>query len=178
MRILILSILFGAFFLSCSEPKVKPSVALIDESELPSQESWNDTIYISENGKLQAILTTSHLREFDEKKLRLLDSVYVRFFGKDGKLTSTLVADSGKVNDAKKEFTAIGNVVLRGSQGRVLFTPELSWSSKTGKIYTDKKVKIIDGDETLKGVGLVSDKNLDNYVIRKITFITTEENFK
>ncbi len=170
--------LFLFFLFACGEPKVKPSVAEIDGNELPSQESWDDTIYFSKNGKLQAILVTSHLREFNEAKLKLLDSVNARFYDKNEKINSTLVSDSGKVDDAKKEFTALGNVVLRGSQGRVLYTDELSWNSKSEKIYTDAKVKIIDGDETLVGVGLTSDKNLENYVIRKITFITTEEKIK
>ncbi len=167
-----------AFFVSCSEPKVKPSVAEIEGAELPSQESWDDTIYFSENGRLQAILVTAHLREYDEQKIKLLDSVYARFYNKNEKLTSTLTSDSGKVDDKKKEFVAMGNVVLKGKQGRVLYTDKLSWNSKSEKIYTDAKIKILDGDETIYGVGLTSDKTLDNYVIRKITFITTEEKIK
>ncbi len=159
----------------CTQPKVKPSVASISGEELPSQESWNDTIYFSENGKLQAILVTAHLREFEESKTKLLDSVFVRFYDKNEKLTSTLTADSGKVNDKKKEFTAIGNVVLKGERERVLYTDKLSWNSKTEKIYTDAKVKIVDKNETIVGEGLLSDKTLENYVIRKITFITTEK---
>lgn len=166
------------FFAHCSEPKVQPSIALIDAQELPSQESWNDTIYFSENGRLQAILISAHLREFDEKKIKLLDSVYVRFFDKDEKVNSTLISDSGKVNDKKNEFVAIGNVILRGEENRVLYTDSISWNSKTEKIYTDAKVKIIDGNEIINGIGLVSDKNLENYVIRKITFITSENKIK
>jgi LPS export ABC transporter protein LptC len=178
LRFGLLSLILMTLFYGCGEQKVKPDLISIDGKELPSQESWGDTIYFSNNGKLQAKLVTSHLMEFDTKKIKLLDSVRVKFYNKEGEVNSTLVSDSGKVNDVKKEFVAIGNVVLKGSQGRVLYCDSLIWNSADEKIYTDSKLKIIDGNEIIEGVGLVSDKNLENYVIRKITFITSEKNIK
>jgi len=162
--------------IACGEEKVKPDVIDLTEEKIPTQESWNDTIYFSQSGKLQATLTTTHLKVYEDERLKLLDSVKVEFYDKNGKVNSTLKANKGRINDTKNEFTAFGNVRLAGSEGRKLFTEKLTWNPKTEKIYSDTKVKIFDGDEIIEGAGFVSDKDLTNYVIRKIFVIKSNLN--
>ncbi len=168
-------ILLAFFFTSCGEKKLEPVVDLAEGDSLPSQESWGDTIYFTEQGKLQAILESRHLKEYSDLKTKYLDTIKVRFYKEDKKTpSSVLTADHAVINDKLNKMTAQGNVIVKSNNGRILKTPELVWLSKKNKIYSDKSVWIADSNEVIEGVGFESDKELNNYVIRKITLITSK----
>ncbi len=168
-------LLFAFFFISCGEKKIEPSVSIAEGDSLPSQESWGDTIYFTEQGKLQAILESRHLKEYSDLKTKYLDTIKVRFYkGKGKNPSSVLTANHAEINDKSNKMIARGNVVVKSGNGRTLKTPELIWLNKKNKIYSDKSVWIADSNEVIEGVGFESDKELNNYVIRKITLITSK----
>jgi len=160
------------FIVACGEKKIEPQVDFTEGDSIPSQESWGDTIFFSENGQLQAKLISSHLKEFSDIKIKYLDSIKIFFYKNSEKPSSILTADKGIVNDVLHKMQADGHVIVTGANGRILKTPELIWLNKKNKIYSDKQVWISDNGEIIEGVGFESDKDLDNYVIRKITVIT------
>ncbi len=164
------------FFAGCGEKKIEPVIDYTEGDSIPSQESWGDTIYFTDNGNLQAILESKHLRDFADRKLKYLDTIKVSFFKKaNGKEpSSVLTANKAVINDEANKMEAIGNVIVRSKNGRTLKTPELIWLSKKNRIFSDKKVWIADSNEVIEGIGFESDKELDNYVIRKITLITSK----
>jgi len=169
---LITAILMIFFVVSCGEKKIEPQVDLTEGDSIPSQESWGDTIFFTDNGQLQAKLISAHLKEFSDVKIKYLDSIKIFFFKNSKTPSSVLTAEKGIVNDKLHKMQADGNVVVTGANGRILKTPELIWLNKKNKIYSDKEVWISDNGEIIEGFGFESDKDLNNYVIRKITVIT------
>lgn len=165
------------FFLSCSNPKVKPSInPSLNVKELPTQESWNSTVFFSDSGRTTAILEAGHLRVFDDARETLMDkNIKVDFFGESGEKTTTLTAKKGKVNDATRNLYAIDSVVVVSDSGVTIKTEELMWRNSDKKIVSDKFVTIISPKEKIEGYGFESDQQLSNYVIYNITYVTRRD---
>jgi len=171
--LLLLLLLFSA----CSEKKVKPSVnAALNVKEMPSQESWNSTVFFTDSGKTKAVLEAGHFRVFPESKETLLDSnIKVNFYNDLEEVSTILTAKSGKVNDATEDLYAYDSVVVASDSGNTLKTDELMWRNKDKKIISDKFVTILSPKEKIQGFGFESDQNLNNYVIYNITYVTRRD---
>ena len=177
----VFAILLIFIFLSagCSEEKVQPSMdTSLNEDVLPSQEGWNSVLNFSENGKLKAVLHYDHMRMYEDKRETLLDGVKLDFYNEEGVKTTTLTSLKGRVDDKTKNMWAIDSVVAKNDSGVTLKTQELMWRHKDKKIVSDKFVTIISPKEKIQGYGFESDESLKNYVIYKITYITSIDNTK
>jgi len=173
--------LFSIFYLllliNCTGKDVKPIVdsSFIHE-ELPAQESWNSTIFFTDSGKTKAILYSGHLQMFNDRKETILDDgVKVEFFNSLEQKTTTLTSKRGRVEENTNDLYAIDSVVAVNDSGIVVKTDELEWRNKDKKIISDKFVTIDSPDEHIEGYGFESDQHLRNYVIYKITYITTSK---
>ncbi|MEJ2616476.1 MAG: LPS export ABC transporter periplasmic protein LptC [Ignavibacteriaceae bacterium] len=162
---------------SCSEEKVKPSIdTSIRGTELPSQESWNATVFFTDSGKTKAVLKAGHLRVYETSKETLLDSnITVDFYDEEGQISTVLTAKRGKVNDATNDLYAFDSVVVVSDSGTTLKTDELMWRNKDRKIVSDKFVTILSPKEKIQGYGFESDQSLKNYVIYNITYVTRKD---
>jgi len=163
----------------CSEEKVQPSVdKSLTEKELPSQEGWDSQLNFTEEGKLRAILYYRHMTMYEDRKETLLEGVKIDFYNQNEIHSSTLTSLKGRVDDKSKNMWAIDSVVCVNDSGVILTTDELMWRHKDKKIVSDKFVTIISPKEKIQGYGFESDQNLRNYVIYKITYITSVNNTK
>ncbi len=97
------------------------------------------------------------------------DSIHIDFFDEQQRHTSTLTAERGKVNDQTRDFEAYESVVVRSDSGTTLTTDRLFWNNASRQIHTDAFVHIVSPTEEIKGVGMVSDQNLKNYRIFRVT---------
>jgi len=172
---LIISISFLLVINACSSERVKPKInTALDIEELPSQESWNSTIYFTDSGKVKAVLWVGHLQVYSQKMETLIDSnLKVDFYNEYEQKTSTLTAKRGKVDDRTRDLYAYDNVVAKNDSGVTLTTNQLKWINKDAKIISDDFVKIITPTEQIEGYGFESDQHIRNYVIRRITYVTT-----
>ncbi len=167
---LIMSVLIIA---ACSEDNVKPLISDTPaESEIPAHESWGSKVIFSNGGVLKAILYADHLRKYDEKKITLLEGVKIDFYD-ENKKTTTLTSLRGKVDDRTMDMFAYDSVLAVNDSGTVLTTDELMWRNSDKKILTDKFVSIRSKDEIIEGYGFLSDQQITNYVIFKITYSAT-----
>lgn len=171
MRIYIAIVLL-IVYAGCSEKNVKPTInRTLSSEELPTQESWNATIFFTDSGATKAVLKTGHLRMFEKMQLTLLDSgVHLDFYGIEENITTVLTSLRGKVNDGTKDLYALDSVVAVSDSGVTLKTEELMWRNKDKKIVSDKFVTIITPVEEIQGYGFESDQALRNYIIYKITY--------
>lgn len=171
MRDCIISFLtIASLILVGCEDKIRPSVVLLPNAELPSQESWNSTITFSDSARVKAILWAGHIERFSVQRYTLLtDSLHVDFFDADQKHTSLLTAKRGKVNDATQDFVAYGNVVVISDSGTTLKTDSLFWNNSNRRISTQAFVDIVSPSEHIMGTGMESDQNLKNYKIFRVT---------
>jgi len=165
-------------YTGCSEDKVKLEVnSSFKNKEMPAQESWNSSVYFTDSGKTKAILISGHLRMFTVSRETLLDSnIRVNFFNPFEVQTTTLTAKRGRVDDITQNLYAIDSVVVVNDSGVTVTTQELMWRNKDRKIVSDKFVTIVSPYEKIEGIGFESDQSLRNYVIYKITYITSRDN--
>lgn len=173
MRIILSAIGLLLIFISCQED-VKP---IIDENvgggEIPTQESWDSKIFITDDGVLKAVVYSDHIRMYEDRKETLLEGVKINFYNEEGEKVSQLTSKRGRVNDATQDMVAIDSVVAVNDSGTVLESDELNWKNKTQKITTDKFVTITTKEEKIEGYGFVSDQSLENYTIYDITYLAS-----
>lgn len=149
-----------------SEEKVKPTVEQVDEEQLPDQESWNSTVTFSDSGRVRAVLRAGHIRMYEDRKETLIDSgLVVDFYGRDGKHSSVLTADKGKVNDETKDLEAFDNVIFRSDSGTVVETEYIFWENLNRRVRGDRFVTITSPTERLQGYGFEADQDLKNYTV-------------
>ena len=176
MRPAFIFIGFVLLFAACQE-EVKPIINnAIGEGEIPTQESWDSKILITDDGLLKAIVYAEHIQMYEERQETLLEGVKIHFFDENEKKTSQLTSKRGKVDDKTQNMWAIDSVVAVNDSGTVLETDELIWVNKTRKIQTDKFVTITTNEERIEGYGFVSDQGLNSYTIYNITYSTTLKN--
>ncbi len=173
---IILSLLSLILLTHCTSERVKPAIdKSIKVEELPAQESWNSVITFSDSGKIKAIMNAGHLRVFEEAKETLLDDkIKIDFFDEKEIKTTTLNSLRGRVDDRTNNLWAIDSVVAV-SDSVTLITDELMWRNVDKKIVSDKFVRIITPKEKIEGYGFESDQSLRNYVIYRITFVTSND---
>ncbi len=168
------------FIMSCAGDEIKPEIDLtLEEENLPIQESWNSKVIFTDEGKLQGILYSDHMREYNDPKEKLLDGVKIIFYNKEGKPTSRLTSKKGKIDELTQDMYAIDSVVATNDSSHVkLETDELMWRKKDKKIVTDKFVRITSDEEIIEGYGFESDQQIKNYVIRNVTYQTINQKNK
>jgi LPS export ABC transporter protein LptC len=162
-------VLCCVLFPGCEE-KVRVNIAPVPQADLPSQESWRSTVMFSDSAKIKAILWAGHIATYEmQQETMLSDSIHVDFFNDRQEHTSVLTARRGKVNDRTQDFEAYENVVVVSDSGTTLRTDRLFWNNSTRKIHTDAFVDILSPTEHIMGHGLVSDQDLKNYRITRVT---------
>jgi len=142
----------------------------------PEQEIWNSTIILSQNGVSTSKIHAGHIARYKSKTETFLDNgVTVDFYDKQGRHTSTLTSDSAMVQGEQNNLFAYGNVVVVSDSGQVLRTEAIRWDATSEKIVSDTFVTITTALDTLYGIGLVSDGELQNWQIEKPTGKTYRE---
>ena len=94
--------------------------------------------------------------------------VRIEQFGSNMQINSRITSNYAQYFEKEGKYIAKNNVVVVNQKGDTLKTEELTWEKKTGKIYSDKFVKIIGTDQIINGMGFESDQNMANWQIKKI----------
>ena len=161
---LLLLITLGLFHLQCTE--FEEDKGHMPTEELPDQESWDNNIFFTRDNHRRAVLTAGYIAKYSKKKHTILkEGVKVNFYNEHGVLKSVLTSKEGKVLDEKQDMYAYGNVVVRGENGTTLYTEELLWDNRAGKIISQVPVKITTVTDTLFGDTFRSDPDLIEYEI-------------
>ena len=163
-------------FMGCEE-KTQPSVmSTIDSRTLPQQESWNSTIYVSDSGRISAIIVAGYIRVPESsQRTEMSQGVKVRFFDRDGNQTSFLTSDEGSVDEGTDNLEAKKNVVVVSSDSSHMTTEQLFWDNQRQLIYTPAYVQITTTKEKLQGHGFESDQSLKHYRVFHVTGQTQAE---
>ncbi|MDX9790496.1 MAG: LPS export ABC transporter periplasmic protein LptC [Candidatus Kapabacteria bacterium] len=141
----------------------------------PDQSGRDLEVLFVDSGYTKAILRAEKGRIYQDNRETFLDnSLSVDFFSKySGARISQLTADSARIDDVTKNMLAQGNVVvISDSTGNKLETEILEWNNSTQKIYSNEFVKITTRNEIITGFGFISDQNLNNYKINKVSGIS------
>ena len=162
----IIILLFSLIFINPSCTKFDEDEGVVPVAELPDQESWGNQIYFTREGQRRAVLTAGYIAKYHKKRYTLLkEGVKVNFYGETGEQTSVLTSDEGKVFDNKQDMVAFGNVVVKSKNGTILYSEELYWKNKAGKIVSEVPVKITTDTDIIYGDTFKSDPDLVDYEI-------------
>jgi len=153
------------------EEKIKPTVLPgLDSQTIPQQESWNSKIVLSDSGRVKAVIYAGYLRVFQSPaETHMTEGIIVHFYDTDGKTSSVLTANEGKVNDITKNLDASGDVLVVSSDSTKLRTEQLFWGNRKQLIHTPEFVRITSPKERLQGFGFESDQHLRSYRIFRVS---------
>lgn len=159
----ICSLLVFIFIFSCVAEDKESSVPNNPE-DYPDQESWDATILITKEAHTIGNLKAGKIEKYTKKNITLLkDNIKIDFYNKEGRHTSVLTSEGGKVFDNTQDMLAYGHVIVISDSGMTLFTDTLKWDHKRQKIISEVPIMITteEGD-TLYGDSFISDPNLRN----------------
>jgi len=94
--------------------------------------------------------------------------VEIKRFGPNMQINSKITSNYAQYFEKEGKWIAKNNVLVVNQDGDSLKTEELIWEKETGKIYSDKFVKIIRKDQIINGIGFESDQNMANWEVKKV----------
>lgn len=163
----LIALLLGVFILTACNSEKKDTAEPSALENFPDQESWETTIIITRDGERVGHVQAGHVRKYSKKGVTLLDEeIQVDFYDQNGRHTSVLTAEGGKVYDDNQDMLAYGNVIVRSDSGITLYTDTLIWDNKNQKVISEIPVKITTQEnDILYGDSFISDPDLVNYEI-------------
>ena len=155
-------------FWALSGCQTKDELTQFDPYTGPSRTLNNAVIVHTDSAKVQGKLITPVLYEFENADRELPKGGYVEFYDDFGNISANLKAEYGFFTKENEEWRIEGNVVLENVQNQEsLNTEQLFWNPITGKVYTEKFVRIERADEILTGTGLTASQDFSTYIIKK-----------
>ena len=165
-----LILIAAGLFTGCGEKKATQPVPgqAKPAQEVPDQEAWNSTAIASKLGHTTVKVKYGHMSRYSALDLMKFNKgVRVFIYDKKGKLSSTIQSERGWLNEKTNLVKAYGHVVAHSDSGITLYTNHLTYNRKKDKLFTDAFVKLVTESDTLYGTGFESDQNLNHWVIRK-----------
>jgi LPS export ABC transporter protein LptC len=139
----------------------------------------NVTTLYSENAKMKIKIVAPQQHVFQNSDVIYPKGVSISMYNTQGIKTTDLQADTGKFDHAHQIYIGIGHVVVTNlEQQQTLYTDELEWSQGRHEIFTEDTIKIVTQNETLNGIGLISNEEFNKYTIKKPTGVFSMENRK
>lgn len=144
----------------------------IDQKEKPApateQVLVDSKINLLEDGHTTAVIDAKYIEKRFGEKNTIAKGITAYFYDSTGNITSWLVADSGEVNERNNKLEVFGNVEVTSADSVKLYTESLSWDQSTNSVVTDDYVEIHRKDDMIvRGYGLVTDRSLKEYTIKR-----------
>jgi len=140
-----------------------------DLEEKPVKESFNVTYLRSLNGKITNRLISPYVKQYKNNDAIFPEGFLLEILDSNLEVTARLQAKFGHVFSESKKMIARDSVIFINIENDELFTEELIWQQDSGRIYTDKFVKIKKKDVVLLGKGLESNEDFSKYVLKNIS---------
>jgi LPS export ABC transporter protein LptC len=153
----------GLWLASCKSKEVTKLVVY----EGPLRQADSIKVYYTEKEVLKTILQAKKLNEFQNGDREFPEGIYIEFYDKNGKVSSTLSANTAYFFKEENKWRGRGKVeVVNIEKHQQLNTEELFWKPDTKKIFTDKFVTITDQQDVLYGTGLTANQDLSDYHLK------------
>jgi LPS export ABC transporter protein LptC len=137
---------------------------------LPVQTTYAASFTYTDQGKKTNVLKANQLDRYEGEApyFEALGGFELQFFDSLQQQNAMLTARHGWFYDKEKKLIARDSVELFNIRGERLETEELIFAQDSGRIYTDKFVKITLADgSTLHGMGLESNESFSKFKITK-----------
>ncbi len=162
------------FHWSCQRNKEKIK-SLILPAERPTQKSKNVTILYSDSTQLKAMLYAHQMIAYEKNQtdpfIFFPDSIKIIFYNQQQIPSSTLTALQAVYFTKTQKAYLKYNVNFINDKQEHLITENIVWNQSTGKITTDKPIKIITPTQIINGNGIECEEDFSSYTIKNITGI-------
>lgn len=161
MQVALLFVGSATLLCACADSPRQEDEARYDK--LMTEYSENRRIITSENGKKKYEFFTPLLEGYTagrEPYREFRKGIEISTFTPDTLETIdvTITANYAIYYEKRKLWEAKGNVVVRKSDGKSLYTEQLFWNATTKKIYSNVDTKIVQPDGLFYVSGFVSDE--------------------
>ncbi|MBL7033416.1 MAG: LPS export ABC transporter periplasmic protein LptC [Candidatus Delongbacteria bacterium] len=134
--------------------------------EMPAQQLYNTRMRFYDLYGLQGELTAPQVDQYLRRDLYVMPVGFSMVtWDSLGNENATIEADSGSLNERRRNIRAVGNVVVTSQQGLKLETGILEWDNFRRRIFTEDSVCFTTTNDTLFGIGFVSNRDLSNWEI-------------
>jgi LPS export ABC transporter protein LptC len=169
-----IAVLLGTvmLFFSC-ENKIERIKELSTTDRFPAMEAENFEMIQSDSSIVKFRLNTPLMVRYEQDDdevpyTEFPKGVKIEQFTPNMQINSKITSNYAQYFDREEKWIAKNNVVVINQKGDTLKTEELIWERKTGRIHSDKFVKVIGKDQIINGIGFESDQNMANWQIKKI----------
>lgn len=161
----------AAILFSGCEKEIERIQAFKTTEKLPLLSATDFETTFTDSFKIQFYLKTPLLQKFETEGQPFTEfpqGILIVKYDPSGTVVSRIAADYAKQFEKEQRWEAKNNVVAINAQGDTLKTEHLIWEEKSGRIYSDKFVRIIRPDQIISGVGFESDQNMRNWKIKDV----------
>ena len=146
----------------------------VNNETLMTERSENLSILMSENGRRSYHFKTSLLEGYTlaaDPYREFRKGIHITTYKNDSlsDVNATLTANYAIYYENRELWEAKGDVVVEKTDGTKLYTQQLYWSSKTGRIYSNVDSKIVKGSDVFMGEGFESDEELKEWRFRRMS---------
>lgn len=176
LRVLIpavFAIFFAAVLWSCSEEKTS-TIEDVDPEVFPTMKTIDVSTLISDSGYTRYHVTADLWLMFDdaeEPHWTFPDGIFMERYNDSMIVESTFRSDSATYLSRKRIWQFDRDVRMRNTNGDRFATEQLFWDQQQQKVYSDSFIHIERSDRTLEGYGFVSNEQMTEYTIMKVSGI-------
>lgn len=163
-------LLITIHFISACVNKIE-DLPNIDNSIFEQERAKNVTFIFGQDGNTKAKLFTKNFNRHESAVppyIDMTDSVYVEFYDGQMIVQNKLSAKRARFYTQSEDVIINDSVVITTKDGKIIETEELIWNSKIEKIYSDKPVKIIQGENITYGTGLEANQSVSWIIIHNL----------
>ena len=169
-----LFILINLHLSSCVRHDKKLAADAVDNrAAMPVLDARKVTSLISDSGVVRYRITTASWQIYDKATpahWEFPEGVYLEKFNPvDFSVNAFLEADYAYYNKDEEIWHLVGNVHALNLEGERFDTPELWWSQKDKRVYSDTVITITKTSSIINGIGFESNQEMTKYSIRKPT---------
>jgi len=161
--------LFTLTLLSCVNDQKK--VTTIFEKKLGVDKAINIQSYISQGGKMKALLTAPLMLNYQDSgsRMELPKSLHVDFYDSTLKVESKLDALYASYYESDNKIFIRDSVRVYNIKGDTLLCKELWWDQRQQRFFTEKPVQIRTLDMIMFGEGMSAPQDFKTFEIFKVT---------
>ena len=155
----------------------------MQEAAGPTQESWDVTFAVTNDGLPRMVLEAGYMAEFvrEDSTYLLLQAaetatpgrVVAYLFDAAGDSSATVTANRMRYYERDQRVEATGQVVVEAREGRRLEGEHLIWLEREREIRTPGFVRITTAREQIQGYDLEADESLETYTLYRVTATRT-----
>lgn len=148
--------------------------AVEDRTAMPVLDAREVTTLVSDSGVTRYRIKTDAWLIYDKANppyWEFPEGIYLENFNQDLSVAAYLEADYAYYDESAQIWRLDGNVHSLNQLGEKFETPQLFWSQKDERIYSDSLITITRETSIIQGIGFESNQEMTKYTIRKPTGI-------